>query len=96
MARPDSGIVAGKRRRSSRIDRVIGRAQSLADLGDEIAPGLHRAELDYLCREEWARAADDVLWRRSKLGLHFSADERARVAALFGGAQEQRQQREVA
>lgn len=80
----------------SRIDRLIGRAQSLADLGDEIAPGLHMAELDYLCREEWARRADDVLWRRSKLGLHFSADERARVAAVFGAARDQRQQREVA
>lgn len=79
----------------SRIDRVIGRAQSLADLGDEIAPGLHAAELDYLCREEWARRADDVLWRRSKLGLHYSAAERARVAAAFGGAS-QEHRKEVA
>ena len=40
--------------------------------GREVAPGLFEAELQYLHRHEWARRADDVLWRRSKLGLHFS------------------------
>ena len=51
-----------------------------AGLGTEVAPGLHEAELRYLCDHEWAREADDVLWRRSKLGLHYSANERAAVA----------------
>ncbi len=64
----------------SRIDRVIGPAQALADLGAEVAPGLHEAELVYLQREEWAVSADDVLWRRSKLGLHYSAAQREAVA----------------
>ncbi|MDE2146975.1 MAG: glycerol-3-phosphate dehydrogenase [Burkholderiales bacterium] len=54
----------------SRIDRVLGGATRLADLGPVIAPGLHEAELRYLQREEWAQQADDVLWRRSKLGLN--------------------------
>ena len=67
----------------SRIGRVLGVAQSLADLGPAIARGLHDAELRYLVAEEWACNADDVLWRRSKLGLHFSASERDAVAALF-------------
>ena len=49
-------------------------------LGEEIAPGVFEAELHYLHDHEWARTADDVLWRRSKLGLHLSADDRARVA----------------
>jgi len=49
-------------------------------LGNEIAPGLFEAELDYLRCHEWARTADDVLWRRSKLGLHLSAGERTSVA----------------
>ena len=62
----------------SRIERVL--AQSAAGMGQEIAPGLYEAELDYLRREEWARGADDVLWRRSKLGLHCDAAQRARVA----------------
>ena len=52
-----------------------------AGLGAEVAPGLFEAELVYLHRHEWARSADDVLWRRSKLGLHLSAEQRASVAA---------------
>ncbi len=50
-------------------------------LGAEVAPGLYEAELDYLHDHEWARSADDVLWRRSKLGLHLDAAQRAAVAA---------------
>jgi glycerol-3-phosphate dehydrogenase len=50
------------------------------DLGLEVAPGLHEAELQYLHDHEWARSADDVLWRRSKLGLHLSPAQRAAVA----------------
>ena len=61
-------------------------AQSLAELGAEIAPGLHVAELRYLQQMEWARSADDVLWRRSKLGLHYSATQRAAVADWFAAA----------
>ena len=49
-------------------------------LGAEVAPGLFEAELNYLHTHEWARTADDVLWRRTKLGLHLSAAERAAVA----------------
>ena len=52
-------------------------------LGPEVAPGLHEAELRYLCRHEWAREADDVLWRRSKLGLHYTDTERAAVTRWF-------------
>jgi len=54
----------------TRVKNVIGRAQSLADLGRAFAPGLYEAELVYLRDTEWARSAQDVLWRRSKLGLH--------------------------
>ena len=64
----------------ARVDRVIGNAVSLADLGTEVAPGLFEAELRYLQRDEWATCADDVLWRRSKLGLHCTGAERVRVA----------------
>jgi glycerol-3-phosphate dehydrogenase len=62
----------------ARIDRVL--APSPAAMGEQIAPGLYEAELDYLRREEWAAGADDVLWRRSKLGLHLDAAQRERVA----------------
>lgn len=62
----------------SRIARVL--APSAAQMGEEIAPGLYEGEVDYLQREEWAAGADDVLWRRSKLGLHMTPAERERVA----------------
>ncbi len=52
-------------------------------LGAEVAPGLHEAELHYLHQHEWARCADDVLWRRTKLGLHYSPEQRAQVAAWW-------------
>jgi len=52
-------------------------------LGAEVAPGLHEGELQYLRQHEWARSANDVLWRRTKLGLHYGAAERARVASWW-------------
>ena len=63
----------------TRVERVLGDAPDLAGLGDEIAPGLHTRELRYLMAEEWARSGEDVLWRRSKLGLHCTPAQRAQV-----------------
>ena len=50
------------------------------DLGAEVAPGLHEAELEHLIADEWVRGAEDLLWRRSKLGLHYDAAQREAVA----------------
>jgi len=63
----------------SRVERVLVRG-----LGAEVVPGLHEGELRYLCEEEWAQSADDVLWRRSKLGLHLDAAQRRRIADWLG------------
>jgi glycerol-3-phosphate dehydrogenase len=65
----------------TRIDRLLGSASALSQLGDEVAPGLYAAEIDYLTGVEWARTAEDILWRRSKLGLHLPADAAERVGA---------------
>jgi len=54
----------------TRIERVLGAATARADLGQELLPQLYEREAEYLCREEYARSAEDILWRRSKLGLH--------------------------
>jgi len=51
----------------------------MADLGEEVLPGLHASEIDYLRREEWAMTAEDVLYRRSKLALHLPADGAAQL-----------------
>jgi glycerol-3-phosphate dehydrogenase len=58
----------------TRAMRLLEGARSLADLGEEVLPGLHAREINYLRREEWATTADDMLYRRSKLALHLPAD----------------------
>jgi len=68
----------------TRIDRVIGDARSLADLGEDLGGGLSARELDYLVAHEWARTADDILWRRSKLGLHTGSETRLRIERRLG------------
>lgn len=61
----------------TRVDRVLGTSKSLDDLGPRYGADLTAAELRYLMAKEWAQTADDVLWRRSKLGLKFSDAQRA-------------------
>ncbi|MGH8176761.1 MAG: glycerol-3-phosphate dehydrogenase [Steroidobacter sp.] len=70
----------------TRIERLIGDAGSLVDLGEEVLPQLHAREIQYLCREEWALTAEDILWRRSKLGLHLAAGSSQRLDAWLAGA----------
>ena len=65
----------------ARIASLIGPATSMADMGAEVAPGLHERELRFLQDHEWAVTADDVLWRRSKLGLHYTVPQQEQVAA---------------
>ncbi|MDE2050762.1 MAG: glycerol-3-phosphate dehydrogenase [Gammaproteobacteria bacterium] len=67
----------------TRIERILGQARRSGDLGQEIAPELFEAELQYLRTAEWARSAEDVLWRRSKLGLALDAAARRRVSLWF-------------
>jgi glycerol-3-phosphate dehydrogenase len=59
----------------TRVDRVLGQAAARADLGVDFGADLTAAEVRYLMTEEWAQTADDVLWRRSKLGLRLSPAE---------------------
>lgn len=54
----------------TRVDTLLGSATCIDALGEEVAPGLYAAELHYLLRHEWASCSADILWRRSKLGLH--------------------------
>lgn len=63
----------------TRANDVLGDARTIDDLGESFGAGLTAREIDYLIRREWARTSDDVLWRRSKLGLHLSKDQRCRV-----------------
>ena len=60
----------------TRIDRVLGAATSAEDLGVRFGADLTEAEVRYLMRQEWAESADDVLWRRTKLGLRISGEQK--------------------
>lgn len=54
----------------TRVDVLLGGARTLDDLGPDLGGGLTGAEVDYLAAHEWARTSEDILYRRSKLGLH--------------------------
>jgi len=54
------------------------------DLGRDFGATLREAEVRWLMRREWALSADDVLWRRSKLGLRLSAEQAAELDAWMG------------
>ncbi|MFN3659023.1 MAG: glycerol-3-phosphate dehydrogenase [Pseudolabrys sp.] len=62
-----------------RAERILGEAQSMDDLGPRFAGDLTGAEVRYLVENEWAETAEDVLWRRSKLGLKATPDERIAI-----------------
>jgi glycerol-3-phosphate dehydrogenase len=69
----------------TRVDRVLGVARSLEDLGPALGADLTGAEVRYLMEREWAQTEDDVLWRRTKLGLRLLPDERERLAKFMAG-----------
>ncbi|MGA0588607.1 glycerol-3-phosphate dehydrogenase [Dyella sp. KRB-257] len=70
----------------TRSATVIGAATSLAALGEHFGADLYQAEVDYLRRHEWAATAEDILWRRSKLGLRIAAPDVARLHAYLAEA----------
>lgn len=70
----------------TRITEVLGDARSRDDLGHHFGHGLHAREVDHLVQHEWARTADDILWRRSRLGLDFApVQTRALARYLVSG-----------
>ncbi|AOY01726.1 glycerol-3-phosphate dehydrogenase [Jeongeupia sp. USM3] len=73
----------------SRADRMIGAARSMAALGRELVPGLYEAEARYLVEHEWAASADDILWRRTKLGLHCLRGDAERLDAWLRARRQQ-------
>jgi D-erythritol 1-phosphate dehydrogenase len=80
---PDSLRKALLRRHGTRTARVVGEAKSVAELGRHFGQTLYAAEVDYMVAQEWARTADDVLWRRTKCGLHLDPGRRDAVGAYL-------------
>jgi glycerol-3-phosphate dehydrogenase len=71
------------RRHGTRALQVLGDAQTAADLGQDFGGGLTSREVDFLVAHEWARSADDVLWRRTKCGLPMTPAQRKAVATYL-------------
>jgi len=80
----------------SRTWRMLEGVQGLSDLGEHIGGGLYTREVDYLCSEEWATTAHDILWRRSKLGLFTTPDEQQKLAAYLSKVEQNRSKIEAA
>jgi len=72
MTRPADAL-----RRLPSVDDVLKTVKEPADLCARFGADLTAAEVRYLMAKEWAQTADDVLWRRSKLGLRFTDAQRA-------------------
>lgn len=78
---PEALALRYARAYGTRVERLLAGCAGLEELGTEIAPGLYEAELRYLMAHEWATCAADVLWRRTKLGLHLRPGVADRVNA---------------
>ena len=65
------------------VSEVLGDVQTLADLGRDFGGGLYQHEAEYFIAHEWAMAADDILWRRSKAGLRMSMAQREEFSTWF-------------
>ena len=68
------------RRHGTLTNRVLDGAQLPAQLGEHFGADLYAREVEYFMRHEWARSVEDVLWRRTKAGLHLSAAQQQAVA----------------
>ena len=75
-------------RHGSRVSLLLSDVKSISDLGELFGAGAHllsEREIDFCIRHEWARMPDDILWRRTKCGLHMDDAERLRAAKFIEG-----------
>ena len=76
----------------TRAERLLEGITDVAGLGELFGADLHAVEVRYLLQQEWAKTTDDILWRRSKLGLRFDASAVARLNAWLVKQKESAQQ----
>jgi len=77
---PQPLLQALARRHGALAFAVLGNAASVAELGEPFGAELYAREIDYLIEHEWAASAEDILWRRTKSGLHLDPGQRGAVA----------------
>jgi len=88
---PPALVARYARAYGTRTDLLLAGRTRIADMGEEIAPGLFAAEVEYLMQREWALNAVDILWRRSKLGLHLPAGTQEKLDEWIEGKRAQQQ-----
>lgn len=67
----------------TRMSVLLGAADNMEALGQHFGGGLYQREIEYLVEHEWASSADDILWRRSKKGLHMHESTHDRVSLFL-------------
>jgi len=82
-AAPASTVQRWARAYGTKAHLIVERVKSAADLGRCFGADLYECEVRYLAQQEWVRRADDLLWRRSKLGLRVSQEEAATLDAFL-------------
>ena len=80
---PEETVLRFARAYGTRMLDMLGDARGINDLGEHLGGDLYARELQYLVAHEFARSAEDVLWRRSKLKLHLDAGSQAKVDRWF-------------
>lgn len=72
---PDALATRYAKSYGTRANLLLDQSHSMSDLGIHFGQGLYQKEIEFLIKHEWAKTAEDILWRRTKLGLFFSLDE---------------------
>jgi glycerol-3-phosphate dehydrogenase len=88
---PAGTVDALVRRHGSLATALLSHIRGVDDLGEHFGGDLYAREVDYLIAHEWAQTADDVLWRRTKAGLHLTATQQAKLASYIAAADAMRQ-----
>ena len=76
---PESLALRLARAYGSRLREMLRGMKRVSDMGEHFGEGVYAFEIDYLVRKEWALTLEDVLWRRSKLGLHLKDDTQKKI-----------------
>jgi glycerol-3-phosphate dehydrogenase len=71
------------RQYGTRADALLEGVQKIGDLGRHLGADLYQREVDFLIESEWAASVEDIIWRRSKLGLRLSPVEIGRLASYL-------------
>ncbi|MEO6610061.1 MAG: glycerol-3-phosphate dehydrogenase [Aestuariivirga sp.] len=82
---PAASVIRMFKAYGTQMDVILGKARSIIDLGTCFG-AISEREIEFLRDQEWAVTADDILWRRSKLGLHLKPDEQQSLKVFMGQA----------